>query len=194
MKNSPKVPSEDFLREGLEHVLPGLRALKVFIDEIADRVRLGLGSWAPKLKDIGLLDLHNSQSYFYPEIPQTHPEQSFSVGLMDTQNVGFFLRVDYSEIPSRKLYVGFWIYHPQKSARADLYAALKKAESGDYVAEMEEGTAYLGTYVTLEDHFPNFAPLLDGIARQVIPALEAANFKRRFAGDFLLRKVKGGSS
>jgi hypothetical protein len=77
---------------------------------------------------------------------------------------------------------------------ADLYAALKKAESGDYVAELEEGTAYFGTYVTLEGHFPNFAPLLDGIARRIIPALEAANFKQRFGTAFLLRKGKGDSS
>ena len=83
---------------------------------------------------------------------------------------------------------------PERSARADLYAALKKAESGDYVAELEEGTAYFGTYVTLEGHFPNFAPLLDGIARRIIPALEAANFKQRFGTAFLLRKGKGDSS
>jgi hypothetical protein len=113
---------------------------------------------------------------------------------MNTKNVAFYLRFDYAEIPSRRLYVGFWIYHPEKSARADLYAALKKAESGDYISEMEEGVVYFGTYVTLEDHFPNFAPLLDGIAQRVIPALEVANFKRRFGTAFLLRKGKGGAS
>ena len=194
MKHNSEIPSDEFLRDGLEHVIPALRALKVFIDQVADRVRLGLDSWAPRLKDLGLFDLHNSQPYFDPEISKTHPEQSISVGVMNTRNVAFYLRFDYTEIPSRRLYVGFWIYHPEKSARADLYAALKKAESGDYISEMEDGVVYFGTYVTLEDHFPNFAPLLDGIAQRVIPALEVANFKRRFGTAFLLRKGKGGAS
>jgi len=194
MKHNSDKPSEEFLREGLEHVIPALRALQVFIDQVADRIRLGLDSWAPKLKDLGLFDLHSSQPHFYPEIPKAHPEQIISVGVKNTQNVAFYLLFDYEEVPSRRLYVGFWIYHPEKPARADLYAALKKAESGDYVVEMEEGTVYFGTYVTLEDHFPNFAPLLDGLAQRIIPALEAANFKRRFGTAFLLRKAKGGSS
>jgi hypothetical protein len=194
MKHNPEIPSEEFLSEGLVHVIPALRALKVFIDQVADRIRLGLDSWAPRLKHLGLFDLHNSQPYFYPEIPKNHPEQSISVGVMNTQSVAFYLRFDYAEIPSRRLYVGFWIYHPDKSARVDMYAALKKAESGDYVAEMEEGTIYFGTYVTLEGHFPNFAALLDGIAERVIPAFEAADFKRRFGSAFLLRKGKGDSS
>jgi len=194
MKHDSEAPSEEFLREGLDHVIPALRALKVFIDQVADRLRLGLESWAPKLKDLGLFDLHNSQPYFDPEIPKARPEQSISVGVINTLNVAFYLRFDYAEVPSRRLYVGFWIYHPEKSARADLYAALKKAESGDYVAETEEGTTFFGTYVTLEDHFPNFAPLLDGIAQRIIPAFEAANFKRRFGTAFPLRKGKGVTS
>jgi hypothetical protein len=139
MKDNSERPSEEFLREGLEHVIPALRALKVFIDQVADRLRLGLDSWAPRLKDLGLFDLHNSQPYFYPEIPKAHPEQSISVGLKNTQNVAFYLLLDYAQVPSRRLYVGFWIYHPEKSARPDLYAALKKAESGDYVAECNPG-------------------------------------------------------
>jgi hypothetical protein len=79
MKHNSEIPSDEFLRDGLEHVIPALRALKVFIDQVADRVRLGLDSWAPRLKDLGLFDLHNSQPYFDPEISKTHPEQSISV-------------------------------------------------------------------------------------------------------------------
>jgi hypothetical protein len=67
-------------------------------------------------------------------------------------------------------------------------------KSDGYVAEMEEGEVYMGTYVSLEDHFPNIAPLFDGIARRVIPAFEAVNFKRRFGSAFLFKKVKSGTS
>jgi hypothetical protein len=139
MKHNSEEPSEQFLREGLEHVIPALRALRVFIDQVADRFRLGLDSWAPKLKDLGLFDLHNSQPYFEPEISKTHPEQSINVGVMNTKNVAFYLRFDYANVPSRRLYVGFWIYHPEKSARADLFAALKKAESGITLRKWRRG-------------------------------------------------------
>ena len=80
---------------------------------MADRLRLGLDSWAPRLKDLGLFDLHNSQPYFDPEIQKTHPDLSISIGVMNTRNAAFYLRFDYANLPSRRLYAGFWIYHPE---------------------------------------------------------------------------------
>lgn len=59
------------------------------------------------------------------------------------------------------------------------------------MAEVDSGTVYFGIYASLEDHFPNFSPLLAGLAIRLIPALEAADFKRRFGTAFLLRKTRG---
>lgn len=42
MTPSLEKQTDEFLREGIEHVVPALRALRVFVDEVADGVRLAL--------------------------------------------------------------------------------------------------------------------------------------------------------
>lgn len=89
MKSDSEPASDEFLREGLEHVIPALRALKAFVDEIGKRIRTELDSWAVRLKDLGVFDLHDSLPYFHPEITKIDGAEAISVGVINTKSLGF---------------------------------------------------------------------------------------------------------
>jgi hypothetical protein len=182
-QESNSVESERFLKDGLAHYLPAVRALNAFIAEIASRIRDVLEKHDHELEELGIAS-SRSKLDFEPQLgkaPLTH----ISVGLKNTHRSGFYIYYDSTETPETSFYVGFWIWTPQPSDRKELFELFRtRGTTEGWEIAVVEQTLNIGKYVNHEDHFPGFESLLEEVVQWVVKTLRDVNFNQRFGPAF----------
>jgi hypothetical protein len=184
--------ADRFLREGLPHFVPAVRALSSFVHEIEGRIRKVLKPYDHELSALGLASSISKLS-FSPNLGGELPEQVIEIGVKNPDRAGFYILIDLSETPSLSLYVGFWLWTPVSQNRKQLFGALRpvwdvdgyETEQGDYE------TLYVGRYVNQEQYFPNFETLLDKLVQHVIWGLRSIDFAERFGPGFRKTRAQG---
>jgi hypothetical protein len=123
---------------------------------------------------------------------QEELEQEIQVGVKNPDRSGFYIFIDLNEEPSRSLYVGFWLWTPAVQERRDLFRALQAVwgTNGYEIEQEDELTVCVGIYVSQEQHFPHFEPLLDKLVQHVIRGLKSIDFKKRFGPGFRKGKTQ----
>jgi len=183
--------TEAFLREGLKCFMPAVQALLTFLKQIGERIGAVLKPYDDQLEGLGLASSRSKFS-FYPDIARAFAGQVLEVDLKIPDRSGFYIYIDFGAQRSRALYVGFWIWTPVTKDRRSLFAALRGLPILDYPWEIETGdqtTINIGTYTDIEQHFPNFEPLLEETVKRVLSAFETINFSQRFLPGFQTKQV-----
>ena len=122
--------AEEFLRSGFKSFIPAVQALRAFIDQIAEKIRIVLRPYDDQLKGIGVASSQSKLS-FWPDMGKVFTGKVLGVSLKNPERSAFYIQADFDEQRSRSLYVGFWIWTPIPDDRKSLFSALEGVRALD---------------------------------------------------------------
>lgn len=174
----PAGDMEAFLREGVAHYLPAVRALSDFMAHCEAQLRLAAQPLDAELRSLNLVD-SNGKFSFDPNINvgKEREEYTISASIRIPDRSALLVQLYPLEVAEESMWTGMWFWPKDAPTRTVLYERAEAMFRSDFGVEKHtNGTVYIGVYRDYQSHFPSFAQHFALVIRQILNRLREMDF------------------